>query len=788
MVQPTINLFQATDSEIKALKPALAFYLAPDERGLRLKFFRKNLAFKFIKKHPAIHYLKKERLYYFPAQEINKLIKSLKGKKTTFAVHESAGKRLSISAETRRKICSLELTPANQDLEFSLLYPCIVTSQGNKIEVRGQTDKFFKQNKYINLVELKNLIYNSYFEQIHYWISSEVICLLPEDNYFEDHFDDSLLSLSFPEISFCCDKKQRPYLQVRNDIDFSLDRDNYLEVVNPVTLEGAKFYSLNLSELERVLKKVEDRFGTSILKSANFKTVLEKSKQLKGNLTRANYYNALKDLEIDHPNQDLIKKLFPHQRVAVSWLLENNFGLFADDMGLGKTLSILTSYDYLRKKSEFDFILVISPNSLVKNWQRESKLWFGDMKLLDLPKTKASREDFFNKFKLAPKDWIAGLVLNFESLRTESTLEQIYNILAAKKFLLVIDESQRAKNPKSKTFAALKKISTLAQRRFLLSGTPTPRDFADIWSQVYLADQGERFGKSFYTWLESIAELGNKWSPFAVKRYKKDELEDAVLRVQEILLRRKKEDVISLPEKIFSVRDIELTGDQLKQFDGLCKDLIVKISKLSGALFYKQIDSVLEQMLRAVQIASNPRLVDENWKGEPAKFLELDILVEEIVEENSNKLVIWTNYLANVRELMLRYSRLKPLAYSGEVSEKDRDLNIQRFQNDAEYKILIAVPAAGGVGITLTAAQTAVYLEKTWNAEHWMQSVDRIHRIGQNGTVNIISLHSCFLDEIIYKNLQKKQRMQSIVMGDYQDNLPTKEELIAALKLKNSST
>jgi SNF2 family DNA or RNA helicase len=101
----------------------------------------------------------------------------------------------------------------------------------------------------------------------------------------------------------------------------------------------------------------------------------------------------------------------------------------------------------------------------------------------------------------------------------------------------------------------------------------------------------------------------------------------------------------------------------------------------------------------------------------------------------------------------------------------------------------VAVPAAGGVGITLTAAQTAVYIDKTWNAEHWMQSVDRIHRIGQKGTVNIISLLGCKVDEIIHWNLRKKERAQAAVLGDSKTDethslraLPTREELLAALE------
>ena len=785
-----INLFQASESEIKLLKPKLAFYLSSDENGLRVRFFRKNIAFRYIKTVPAIHYTKRDKSYYFPTELLTDFIKSLKRKKTSFAVHESAGKRLIISAETRRKIIETEIEPSNQDLEFSLLYPCII-KKDHLFTLKGATEKHLqilkpRNKEKLSLNELPEIIYNSYFEDIKIWLSKEVRELLVEKTVniiFEQSFNDSTLGIFFPTISLCCDQKGRPMLQVREDLKLKLSYQTWIQVINPITQQSSKFYYLPLTKLSETTESINKLVELDIPYSNSFKNSLNTSKGKEQVLARSRFYNSIEDINLCHANSEIIAKLFPHQRVAVSWILENEYGLLGDDMGLGKTLSILASYDHLRKTEVCDFILVICPNSLVKNWQRESQLWFNDMKLLAMPKSKTLREDFFRKFKLAPTDWIAGLVINFESSRIETTITSLLEILANRKVLFIVDEAQRAKNPQSKTFAALKKLSLLSKKRFLLSGTPTPRDFSDIWSQVYLLDQGARFGKSFYTWLATIAELGNKWSPFAVKKYKKAELEEAALCVQELLLRRKKEDVVSLPEKLFSVRDVELVGDQKKRFQEVCKDLIVRIGKLSGDQYLKHLDSVLEQMLRAVQIGSNPRLVDESWQGEPVKFIELDNIVEEVVGENEKKLVIWTNYLKNVRELQERYAQYGALTFSGEVSEKDRDLNIQHFQNDNKFKILIAVPAAGGVGITLTAAQTAVYLEKTWNAEHWMQSIDRLHRIGQKGTVNIISLHSCFIDEVIYKNVRKKQHQQSLMMGDYtKAELPSKEQLLEYLK------
>jgi SNF2 family DNA or RNA helicase len=323
-----------------------------------------------------------------------------------------------------------------------------------------------------------------------------------------------------------------------------------------------------------------------------------------------------------------------------------------------------------------------------------------------------------------------------------------------------------------------------------LSGTPTPKDVTDLWAQMKLLDGGERFGKSFYKWLGTVAELGTEYSEFAVKKFNEFEVQESVYRAQEIMLRRRKEKVVDLPAKTFSLREIEMTGAQRERYDEIREGLILRMRSLSGEQFVRDITNILEEYLRAVQVASNPRLIDPEWKGEPAKFLELDEIVNEVVREQGQKVVVWTNYLGNVRELVERYKDLGAAPFSGEVTAAEREITVRAFQTEEAPRILVAVPAAGGVGITLTAAQTAVYIDKTWNAEHWMQSVDRIHRIGQRGTVNIISLLGCKVDEIIHWNLRRKEQGQAEILGDNGPSevasraIPRRAELLEALEIE----
>lgn len=500
-------------------------------------------------------------------------------------------------------------------------------------------------------------------------------------------------------------------------------------------------------------------------------------------------HTELSDIKLDLKDKPLEGKLFPHQRIAISWILKTKNAFLGDDMGLGKTLSTLASAEELSFNKEIDLLIIVCPNSLKDNWEKEAKSWLFSFKTRQLPKNKRHRISVLDSIEENRKK-LDALILNYESLRQEDVRIRLERISKKYKIFLCLDESQKAKNSQSKTYKSILKIADEAERKILLSGTPIPRDISDIWAQFRILDSGKTFGTNYYAWLKSIAKLGTKWSDYAVKDFKKDEIEKTISKAKLHILRRKKEDVVNLPEKLFTTRYIKLNGSQKDKYEMLRKELLILIRSIDGDSFQKEINNILEQYLRAVQIASNPRLIDKEWKGEPAKFTELDSIVEEIVIESQRKLLIWTNYVDNVYELKKRYKPLGTLSFCGKDSLDYRKNAVEDFQSkdNKSNKIMIAVPAAGGVGITLTQAQTAVYIDKTWNAEHWLQSIDRIHRIGQTGTVNIISLNSCPIDYLIETNLEKKTKLQARLLDSnlssplLDEIMPTKDELIEALE------
>lgn len=824
------NPFFVSESDIALLHPEVVFCLSSREYGLRVHIKYGSKAKKYLEQISGVHYLKSEKSYFFPVGALNPLLAVLRDRKISFAVEEKTGKRLAETAVLRAGLLERPNTGTGQQLRACLLVPyleqlcdsygTVGESREVKFCLRGYTtsqlrDCFPQISSYaakkqcaagMSERELLQLLYHVQQSTTQVWMTNEVHAYLSSrapsfGKAIEESaecFDDELLAVAMPALCWACDAENRGGLLVERSVYEKIverSEGNLFEGISPARFscqEQSLFLPVRDSKLLEFQSAAESFLASNgysqPVRSRRFAGLHADLLRRRELLQRQMHFQEMKDNALPEVDPQLAERLFPHQRVAVSWLLENPRAFLGDDMGLGKTLSVLAGFKTLHSQGALDFLLVVCPNSLARNWQREAETWIAGTKLVRLPATKGKRTTFLHKLEKLEPDWIPGLVVNYETFRLDDVFPVLQSVCRTRRTMLCVDESQRTKNSRSKIFSALTQVAPLCERRVLLSGTPTPKDVSDIWAQILLLDDGTRFGGNYYRWLERVAELGTKWSEFEVKRYRPEAVEETILRVRELLLRRRKEEVVDLPEKIFSVRDVVLHGDQKKRYEEVRKDLLLRITTATGETYIREIDNILEEFLRAVQVSSNPRLVDENWKGEPAKFLELDEIVDEIVREQEGKLVVWTNYRRNVAELVERYAELGAAGFSGETPTAERERLIQEFQSDkrSSIRILVAIPAAGGVGITLTRAQTAVYLDKTWNAEHWLQSVDRIHRIGQTGTVNIISLHGCLVDDIIYKNLKKKQRMQARLLGDgrhVDEPLhPSRQELLGAVE------
>lgn len=820
--------FSVPEEVIAGLALSLIVRLNSEKRRLKLMPRVGSKVMRIVKRARGAVYSSFDGAFTLPTERLAALLKKLRDEQELFAVDSTAGAALAGSGAMRRSVLESPKRYSADDLSAALLTPFVteVASEPGRYRPCYFTPEQFKQafpnanrrgGKGPFVLDMRELLaLSARLEELPFsvWLTRQAwddvearrASLLAEAEEGRGALDDVAADVVSVPLLF----KTAPCPETgvnRGALVVSLEPGSELRgvVLDKLSeLMGTKY----AKDAPRIVAQVPDSRLTAVASemrhlcevhglppipcSESFDALLRDAHARLRLRERAQMFASMEDAApgaITGLKPEEAERLFPHQRAAVQWLLETPQAFLGDDMGLGKTLSVLSYYSALKVQGRADLLVVVCPNSLVRNWLREVSMWFPSLKATALTGDKGAKAWTLRLLASGSDQDI--VIVNYEGVRLAYITPELKRLAAERRTLLALDESQRVKNHAAKTFKAISEIAPACAYRVLLSGTPTPRDVSDLWAQMRILDGGERFGKSFYRWLSGVAELGTEFSDFAVKRWREEMVQESILRAQELMLRRKKERVVNLPPKIFSLREIELVGAQRERYDEIRDALLLRMRSISGEQFVREITNILEEYLRAVQVASNPRLIDPEWKGDPAKFVELDEIVQELVREQGQKVVVWTNYLGNVRELCERYKDLGAAPFSGEVAPAERERTVREFQEGESVKILVAVPAAGGVGITLTAAQTAVYLDKTWNAEHWMQSVDRIHRIGQRGTVNVISLLGCKVDEIIHWNLRRKEQRQAEVLGDVRREedaaLPdfdgiTKEELLEALE------
>src|SRR5262249_18904600 len=148
---------------------------------------------------------------------------------------------------------------------------------------------------------------------------------------------------------------------------------------------------------------------------------------------------------------------------------------------------------------------------------------------------------------------------------------------------------------------------------------------------------------------------------------------------------------------------------------------------------------ILKRLLRFVQVASNPHLVDEAYHGIPGKYPVLEGLLDEIVDRGE-KAIVWTSFTGNVDWLGRELSRFGPARLYGKMNYGDRSRAIEAFRTEANSKVLVATPSAAKEGLTLTVANHAIFFDRSFSLDDYLQAQDRIHRISQIKTCFVTNL------------------------------------------------
>ena len=403
-------------------------------------------------------------------------------------------------------------------------------------------------------------------------------------------------------------------------------------------------------------------------------------------------------------------EVFPYQSEAVLFALESKRSLIALAPGLGKTICGAIA----AQNTEVERVLVICPLTLVPNWIREIDSWTGES--CTFWHGKVDGWESYDKF----------VVTNYATAS-----RNMDDIMAQDFQAIIIDESILVKNRTAKRTKALKQICKGVEYVWMLSGGPVAKFLDDMWSQLNIL-YPRRFS-SYWRFVEQYCVIEtNHWGtkvvgdqPGAHERLKS--------LISDIYFARTQDEVLDLPDWIFDTYDIPMSKKQYRYYDEMERTFLAQLPDGDEVLA----PIILVQILRLVQFASNPTLLGGEDVG--AKW----DAVKDLFNYEQLPAIIWITF---VETAQLLHAKLTDAGFTvailnGSVPSLERQQIVDDFQG-GKIDIILAHPAVGKFGLTLTRARTAIYLERSYNRDDYYQSLFRVRRIGTTHSPHVIHLLS----------------------------------------------
>jgi superfamily II DNA or RNA helicase len=433
----------------------------------------------------------------------------------------------------------------------------------------------------------------------------------------------------------------------------------------------------------------------------------------------------------------LATTLREYQVTGFEWLTRlaaNNLGgILADEMGLGKTVQTLA---FLRAHRGNGPALIVCPTSLLTNWENEAQKFTPELKTLVLEG--ANRAALFSSIDAADI-----VITSYALLRRD-----IDDLRKSQFSTAVLDVAQHIKNPETQN--AQSAFALRATHRFVLTGTPMENSVRDLWSIMNFALPG---------YLGPHKDFRERYELPLARGAAPDVQRRLSRRLQPFLLRRRKRDVAKdLPEKIEQVVPCSLTASQRSAYDALLREIQSGLGGSSAkANAGAQRMKMLTGLLRLRQVCCDLRLVGLEKEDPSAKLELLDELLGEAID-GDHRVLVFSQFVSMLHLVRDRLAERK-LAYCYlDGSTKQRQEEVNRFQNDPAIPVFLISLKAGGVGLNLSAADTVIHFDPWWNPAVEAQATDRAHRIGQTRVVTAYKLITRNTVEEKILKLQDKKR------------------------------
>lgn len=453
------------------------------------------------------------------------------------------------------------------------------------------------------------------------------------------------------------------------------------------------------------------------------------------------------NIKLSHPDGFNFR---PYQEKGVARGLELKRLMNGDEQGLGKTLqSIGTIYGAHQRGEKVFPCLVICPSSTKINWAREWKMWVGVKAMVLETKTKDTWHRFF---EMGMAD---VFITNYESLKkyfvksmpSKGRLRKSTDIIMDDRVKLfksvIVDESHRCKDTKTQQAKFVLNICQDKERVILLTGTPVVNKPIDLFPQLAIMNRLHHFGGK-RGFLQRYCEGGRGASNLKELNY---------LLNKYCFFRREKKDVAKdLPDK---QRQTILCNITNRNRYNKARDEFVDYLLEQGAD-----DEEIAKKLRGEIMVKMGELKKLAAYG---KLKESKEFIREVIE-SGEKLIVFVIHHVIVDELLKEFPGA--VTVTGRDNADEKQVSIDRFQQDPNTKLIICNIKAAGVGITLTASSRVAFIEYPWTYADCVQCEDRAHRIGQKNNVMVTYfLGQNTIDEKLYKMIQEKRHTGNTITG-----------------------
>ena len=438
-----------------------------------------------------------------------------------------------------------------------------------------------------------------------------------------------------------------------------------------------------------------------------------------------------------------------HQKEAIEKLVGSKRFILADDMGLGKTTAtIIAALETGAKK-----ILIICPASLKINWQREISNYSDRSVFICEGKNFSQEHDF--------------VIMNYDIIKNFYDIKEKDSspIFQYNPDLIVIDEAHYLQNTQAQRTKLVNSFAKKVNRLWLLTGTPMTSRPINYYNLLNLIESpvAQNWVAYAIRYCEGYQfRVGNRkiWNINGASNL--EELRD---RTSHQILRRLKEDVLDLPEKIITPVYLRLKSKQYEQLMGEYYDWYDKNPDESSSLTIQ-----FSKLMKVRQVIAEEKI-------------ESTIELAENILEQGKKVIIFTNFTNSLEKIAEHFGK-KAVTLDGSTSHAKRQYVVDEFQNNDKVQVFIGNIKAAGAGITLTSAEAVIMNDLSFVPSDHSQAEDRAYRYGQKSNVSVYyPIFENTIEGAIYDILTKKKNIFETVMGD---NLSKADTAVEILDLINN--